>query len=111
MQRVELSHTVESLYCPFCGHCIFGQSKGTDHGSYLGACSHTLFVAHDEGFEYRSEKFDELADLPEGWVDSDVPEDGIDSLTDSIELKYSIKFTSYVPAPSFFGMYFGFWAG
>jgi hypothetical protein len=109
MQRVELNHAVESLFCPFCGHCVFGKREGADYESYLGPCTHTLFVAHDEGFEFRSGKFNEIANLKEDWDDSDLPEGGIDKLTDSIELRDSVKIAAYVPAPSFFGTYFGFW--
>jgi hypothetical protein len=109
MQRVELNRAVESLYCPFCGHCVFGKSQDVDYESFLGACPHTFFVAHDEGFEFRSEKFNEIAGIPADLDESDLPEGGIDELTDSIELPDSVKFASYVQAPSFFGTYFGFW--
>ncbi len=111
MQRVELNHAVDAIHCPFCGHCVLGERPGEDHPAYIGPCPHTLFVAHDEGFEFRSDIFNELAGLPDGSGDIDVPEDGVDSLTDAVELPNSVKFASYVPAPSFFGAYFGFYLG
>jgi len=107
MQRVELNHPVGSLHCPFCGNCVIREVD--DQAPTVSPCEHTLFVAHDEGYEYRSEKFMELCSQDKSGVDFESPDDGYDAVTDSLELPNSIKFASYVPAPSFFGLYVGFW--
>ena len=105
IQRVELPHET-SIYCPFCGkdvHVI------RDDEIDLNPCPHTLFIAHDEGFEYRSKKFNEVMRLPVELDDlSDMGDENYDSITDKSPIPYSIKFASYQPAPSFFGVYVGF---
>ena len=78
-------------------------------GNPVNPCPHTLFVAHDEGFEFRSERFD--ANLGITGVDDDdivIPEKGRDGLTDQVSIPDAVKFASFVPAPSFFGSYVGF---
>ena len=72
-------------------------------------CSHTLFIAHDEGFEYRSRLFDEALSLV-GIQSHDIelPEHGIDGLTHRVAIADSVKFTAYVGPPSGFGLYVGF---
>ena len=109
MQRVEFCDTNGHLYCPFCGHCVIGINEEFGQESFLGPCIHTLYVAHDEGFEYRSEKFNELAKMPDDGDEFDFQDVSIEELTDSIELRDSVKFALYVPAPSFYGTYLGFW--
>ena len=68
-------------------------------------CPHTLFVAHDEGFEYRSERFNNQLGLPEGDDDIELPIKGIDGLTDQAAADGAVKFAAYVGPPSFFGSY------
>jgi hypothetical protein len=66
-------------------------------------------VAHDEAFDYRSDRFD--ADVGIIGIDSDdidLPENGIDGLTNLVTIPGAVKFASYIPAPSFFGTYVGF---
>lgn len=77
--------------------------------SGFDACPHTLFFAHDEGFEYRSPRFDEAAGIV-GVEDEDLdlPAKGIDGLTDSVVIDDAVKFAAYVGSPSFFGTYVGF---
>jgi hypothetical protein len=68
-----------------------------------------LFIAHDEGFEYRSPRFDEnLGLINVTDEDIDLPEKGIDGLTDEVAMADAIKFASYVGPPSGFGSYVGF---
>lgn len=105
---VEVPHTAR-IYCPFCGHEVLNPEKAQRGGDYFSACPHTLFVAHDEAFEYRSHRFD--ADVGISGVDSDeidLPEHGIDGLTGQVTIGGAVKFAGYVPAPSFFGTYVGF---
>ena len=75
----------------------------------VNPCIHTLFMAHDEGFEYRSERFDSDRGIA-GIADENVelPEKGYDGLTDQVAIADSVKFASYAGMPSGFGSYVGF---
>lgn len=73
-------------------------------------CSHTLFVAYDEAFEYRSHRFNSSAGLEKQDDDPNpnIGEYNYDSFTDLVTIKNSIKVTVYIPAPSGMGVYIGF---
>ena len=108
IQRVELTEFYDvSIFCPFCGQCIMDMDpQGEDP---IKACPHTLFLATDEGFEYRSKRFDENLGL-EGMDESKIPmpESGLDGLTDQVAIVDSIKFALYAGAPAGLGAYVGF---
>jgi hypothetical protein len=95
------------LHCPVCGQCIL---TGTgDNQDVLNPCKHTLFIANDAGFEYRSNIFDKVKGIEGAKLNQIVIGDqGCDRFTDSFALKNTIKFAFYEPAPSFFGVYVGF---
>ena len=60
IQRVELNKFYNaSIHCPFCGVKIIDTEAAESGADPTNPCPHTLFVAHDEGFEYRSPRFDE----------------------------------------------------
>jgi hypothetical protein len=104
IQRVELDCYHQPIFCPACGQRVI---TGTD--ANITPCSHTLFIAHDEGFEYRSAAFDKEMGI-EG-ISSDaleLGEAGYDGFTNEVPIKNAVKFATYVPAPSFFGGYVGF---
>ena len=106
-QRVEILSDEHSIHCPFCGANAI--TAGDEDEMAEEFCKHTLFMAHDEGFEYRSGRFDELMGV--AGVESDEIEfgdKGVDGYTDTIDLVDSVKFALYQPAPSFFGAYVGF---
>ena len=93
--------------CPFCGTQIV---TGDDAAGFaLAPCPHTLFIATDEGLEYRSDRFDSLKGI-QGVANNDLDgcDDGYDAYTDDLAITNGIKFAMYAPAPSFFGSYFGF---
>lgn len=107
IQRVELSDYGDALYCPFCGALAHQSDENWE--SDVEPCKHVLFIAHDEGFEHRSDRFNELMNIV--GIDDDeieMPKHGIDGLTDSVPLTGAVKFCSYISAPSFFGVYIGF---
>jgi hypothetical protein len=75
----------------------------------ISPCEHTLFAASDHGFEHRSELFDKnlgLQGIPDD--DLDLPEGGIDGLTDQVTVPSSIKIAQYEGPPSMLGGYVGF---
>ena len=94
MKRIEIANE-EAIRCPQCG----GNPLG-DGG--INTCSHTLFVATDEGLEFCSDKLD-INELEQNAL-----EVGWDEATDKIEYPGSVKYAVYQPAPSFFGAYFGY---
>jgi hypothetical protein len=107
IQRFETSRTELPIHCPFCGAQAYAPDQDSD--PVAEGCKHLLFVAHDEGFELRSDRFDALMKIA-GKDDQDIElgEKGYDGFTDRVQLADSIKFAIYTPAPSFFGLYIGF---
>jgi hypothetical protein len=110
IQRVELNTFYDaSIYCPFCGAKVADMEAAASGEKAHNPCRHTLFIAHDEGFEYRSPRFDEKLGLVNVTdEDIDLSEKGIDELTDEVAMADAIKFASYVGPPSGFGSYVGF---
>jgi hypothetical protein len=109
IQRIELKVWYHSpIHCPFCGMKIIEFDADGVESPFIGVCEHTLFVAHDEGFEYRSVAFDKHLGF-EGLDDDAIQEKGgPDELTDQITIPDAIKFAAYVGPPSSFGSYVGF---
>ena len=57
IQRTELkTFYYTPVHCPFCGTRVMGADPVDE--TRITACPHTLFIAHDMAFEYRSERFD-----------------------------------------------------
>lgn len=106
IQKVEFSGDVLP-HCPFCGKLPL--VEGTDGAFQLSPCPHTLFIATDEGFEYRSERFNSLKGIvADGDDEPDIGDDSYDSYTDDLALGEGVKFAVYAPAPSFMGVYYGY---
>ncbi len=112
IQRTELKTFYYSpVHCPFCGTRVMGADPVDE--TRITACPHTLFIAHDTAFEYRSERFDRHLNLnglselevEERWLRE---EGGVDGFTDHITLADAIKVAAYAPAPSAYGSYYGF---
>lgn len=112
IQRVVLNTYDLSVHCPFCGETPDNRKNGELVGFKKKPCKHLLFIAHDEGFEYRSNRFNKLMKLPKGEFkpkDEDFHiEVGYDKFTDGTPAPEGVKFAVYVPAPVFFGAYYGF---
>lgn len=107
IQRVELSNDGEPIYCPFCGNKAVESDENLE--AEFERCPHVLFVAHDMGFEYRSERFDTLMNIV-GVEDDDIQSGnaGLDGFTDSITIEGAVKFARYQGPPSMYGNYVGF---
>jgi hypothetical protein len=120
IQRVEIRLSYDTpIHCCFCGQRVLDLGDERDQ-PLIAPCDHTLFVAHDEGFEFLSERaasnlgakgytfhhhdsgvFDIANADPQA---TDMP----DGVTDAIDIPDSVKIASYTPAPSFMGAYVGF---
>ncbi len=106
----------EPIFCPFCGLQAYPGDEAEDwtFDAATDVCEHTIFVATDAGFEYRASRFNDHMGLPDDQdPEPDFPEDGEDStgydgFTSKVSIPGSVKFASYTPAPSFFGVYYGF---
>lgn len=106
MQRVELCRNYGvSIYCPFCGAIVKDMSENAPDP--YKPCPHTLFLAHDEGFEYLSDRA--MASLGVNSIDEAMElEESIDEITDMIQVPDSLKFAAYASPPAGFGDYVGF---
>jgi hypothetical protein len=71
---------------------------------YMSPCAHTLFIATDDGFAYKSERLISIIGDKDPLDDED---SGMDTFTDNLNID-GITIAVYQPAPSFFGQYFGF---
>lgn len=112
IQRTELkTFYYTPVHCPFCGVRVMGADP--DDETRITACTHTLFIAHDTAFEYRSGRLDDnlgLNGMSEAEVEAKWLADkrGIDGFTDTVSLADAIKVAAYAPAPSAYGSYYGF---
>ena len=108
IQRVELNGYEQALHCPFCGQRVMQPDpEALDLGCH--PCDHTLFIATDEGFEHRSERFDTLMGIAGVAADAlELGGKGYDGFTDGAGCPDAVKFAVYVPAPSGLGAYYGF---
>lgn len=112
IQRAELkTHFYTPVHCPFCGTRVMGADPADE--TRITACPHTLFIAHDTAFEYRSARLNNNLGLSQ-LSDEEVAarwhqaEGGVDGFTDRITVPDAIKFAAYAPAPSAYGSYYGF---
>jgi len=112
IQRTELkTFYYTPVHCPFCGVRVMGADPADE--TRITACPHTLFIAHDMAFEYRSKRFNENLNLTglsdkeveERWL---IEEGGVDGLTNKVNLADAIKVAAYEPEPSPYGSYYGF---
>jgi len=104
IHKIELEDYEADITCPQCNQTVLSPESDEQ----FNPCPHTLFIAHDVGFEFRDERFDRAMGI--SGVDSldlDLDE-SIDEFTDRVPLENSVKYAAYVPAPSFFGSYVGF---
>lgn len=109
IQRIEVDSFFEvPLACPFCSQTVI-KAVSEDDAEFT-PCPHTLFIASDHGFEYRSAAFDQLG-IDEMESDFDELDDdlcGIDGITDRVDIPGAVKYVYYEDAPSFLGGYCGF---
>lgn len=109
IQRVAINTYYDApQYCPFCGQLVQDTREEDIH---IEPCPHTLFIATDVGFEYRSPRLDENLGITgisdqelearSDWVD-------FESLTNRVTLPDAVNFARYTGAPACMGSYVGF---
>jgi hypothetical protein len=104
----------ELVKCPFCGCETYPGDKSEEWAfdPQTCVCEHTLFVATDDGFEYRSKRFNEHMGLPDNQEsEPGLPDDidgGYDGFTSNVRIPGAVKYACYTPAPGCLGAYFGF---
>jgi hypothetical protein len=112
IQRVELRAFYElSLFCPFCGTKVVDMEAVREGGEGYNPCKHTLFIAHDLDFDYRSPRFDEAKGIKGVSNDELMSAEEftcVDEFTDEFDITDGLKFASYVGPPSGFGSYVAF---
>jgi hypothetical protein len=117
LQRFELNKYYDHpIFCIFCGQKVIDFDKTE---TPVTPCPHTVYVAHDEGWEYLSKigeqvlvtfgfsvgRDDGLIEL--GHDDENVECHDIEGITDRILFEDGLKVASYVGAPSGMGTYVG----
>ena len=96
----------DDIHCPFCNQLVFNQEK-----MKINSCQHTLFIAHDHGFEFcdlRTKKNLKISENEDLENYGEFLETGMDEFLRGVDMAGSIMIAVYVPAPSFFGSYYGF---
>lgn len=104
------------VYCGYCGQGVLSVDEAEPR---MEPCKHTLFIAHDEGFEYLSGRAEAQLQTQgyavtrhdDGVIEvSSAEESGLsspDEITDGIDFPDAIKVAAYVGPPSGFGSYVG----
>jgi hypothetical protein len=107
IQRVEINAHETAIHCPFCGLRTY--KPDTTSEMKVRKCEHLLFVAHDMGLEYRSERFDtQMGIVGVAGDDIELNDRGVDGFTDKVTISDAVKFAFYQGAPSFYGTYVGY---
>lgn len=122
LEKINIDPDVLPVYCPICRESVLGNKeeievmieKNLDPRDIewdFAPCVHTLFIAYDEGFVFRSSRYNDLMSMPDNQEDiflEILPDiyDDFDDLTDNISLPGAIKFSGYPTYGS--GIYFGF---
>lgn len=108
------------LFCPFCGTMV--QDLDSNQEPKVTPCPHTLFVCHDMGWQYVSDRMhselkrmrlrvsddetEAVMALPGAEEDAD--DCHFDDVTSRVTIPGSQKFAAYQGPPSFYGGYVGF---
>jgi hypothetical protein len=98
IQRYEGAYLWPPLFCLFCG------KKVAISADKISPCKHTLYIAHDEGYEFVSRSVI-LALKKRGIKEDD--ETFYDEIEENLALDFpnALIVESYVPPPSGFGSY------
>ena len=101
VKRIEIDPD-SNVRCPFCDELVLNMDALNSDDETINPitpCPHTLFLATDEGYEF---KRDDVI------VNDEDEDDGFDTMTDSVNKLNAIKICQYEGAPSGMGSYIGF---
>src|SRR5262245_56743733 len=105
VQSVEINAFDAPLHCPFCGAKVINIDAEAPEGA-LNPCPHTLFIATDAGFDYRSPRIEkQLALLNIDDVEYELPDGGYTELAGQLGIHDTIVVESFAPAPFGFASY------
>jgi hypothetical protein len=90
-----------------------GEWGHNEEGNYdYKTCEHTIFIAHDEGFEFRTAEVNKLLKInpKTDGLEIEVPDGilGFDGFTDLIDIEGGVKIATYDDCARPEGIYFGF---
>ncbi len=93
IQRFELGEYESPVFCMFCGKEVIGDLESSKPKDIIKPCIHTLFIATDEAFEYRSPRFNQNTGLngDDDDLDVDIGDHSYDSFTDMVNIEKAIK--------------------
>jgi hypothetical protein len=111
MQCVELYDDHENpVHCPLCGVKIC--ASASDQTEWMvEQCEHLLFLATDEGFEYRSDRFDKAVEAALNNKSDEEREDlsdDVNALVELVEIQDAFMFQSVMGPPAQFNSYVAF---
>lgn len=110
MKKIELIWPTK-VVCPFCNQLIQTIDEVEGFSEYK-LCEHVIYLAHDEGFEFRSDEVNKQLkiDPKEQNMDIEFPDEvsGYDDWTDLVKIEGGIKVAAYDDCTNPEGIYFGF---
>jgi hypothetical protein len=111
VQSIDLYDDSENpICCPFCGTKVANGASEEDQW-IVGECEHLLFAAHDEGFEYKSTRFEKAIEAAKAGMSEDERDEldnDYDELFNKMNIKNAFYFRSIVGPPAQFSAYIGF---
>lgn len=111
-EKIKKTETDYPIDCPFCKQLIRSENEDEEYFYESNICEHTLFVADDAGFEYRSERFNKnmkIESADDEDYDEFIPEGmNIDEFTDEVTIPGSVKYAIYEGLGGSLGAYYGF---
>lgn len=113
VSKIKKIETDYPIYCPFCDQIIRDEDEEGEFFYEPNVCPHLLFSACDDGFEFRSERFNEHMNIESKEDDEDFDDfhpDGIniDAFTDKVTIPGSVKYAIYEGLGDSLGAYYGF---
>ncbi len=102
MEFIEVDYDKGQIDCPFCGKTTYETSFKDGEEPTLTKCSHVLLIATAEGLEYCSRK------VSKKQLQEKANEEGWEAAIKQLDYPKAVCVASYVPAPSFFGLYIAY---
>ena len=101
MQRIDLKDEDSNIFCPFCGTHSINANEGK-----VDACEHLSYVAHEDGFEYKSEAFEAL--MSEEQLDELIEKEFMSGFSAKVDIAQAFELRLFASPPAPFGFYVAF---